>query len=236
MILKEELIEKEAIEIEKKILKTLKKAGKLDIEYKTMGSMDITSFFENYKKIIEEKNIKINFNYNFDYDKPEIKATTLKEEEKEIILYLFGKKEKVMPSLYHEITHIIDLLKANLKTKNLRKSYKKISSDAKEGKPMNKEFISAFYSNTLEFNTLINTIAKNYKTNKKYKKAFDAVKNYEELLNIIFYNKEIEINKYALNDINFKKKLYHRLIKENIIPGYLKKKISFRQKVKSFFI
>jgi hypothetical protein len=232
MILKEEIIEKEASKIEKKIRSTLKKAGSMNAEYKIMGTMDITGFFYRQKDFINENDIKITFNYNFEYEGKEIKSTSINKNE--IIIILFGKKERVIPSLYHEITHVIDILKSKLNSPALRKSYKNIAKRVKEGKPPSKEFIPAFYSHVLEFNTLINTIAKNYRTNENYKTAFNNVKNYEELLELIFYNKQVEISKHALNDETFKRKLYLRLIKENLVPGYLKKRKEFSKKVKSF--
>jgi len=232
MLLQENLVQDEALQIQKEIVKLYNKDAKKDKFYKLFGIIDITYFFDKYKNVIEKNNLTIKLYYKFD------------EEKKKSTVFINDKKDKIninlasneieiyngINSLNHELIHVIDMLKSNLKS--IQPTYQRAKDFVKKDSKLTGEIVINYYKDIKELNVLVNQILQLYKENKAFRKAINNTKNFEGLLKVIFNEVDVNIDKQLIKDKGFKKRLISRLYRE----GVLFKNIdtSFIDKVKKY--
>jgi len=214
MIFLEETVTEQAAKIAQKII------NKINKEKKRSGSFTITAFFKEYNDIIKENNIKIILLYNFRSKERKIQVNTYPEESIIVLNFKTNTKTELEPTiLVHEITHIIDFIKANFSSKD-KKSYDKLL----KGEYSKKEYLLPYLNNVMEFNAFINTIKYFLSTEDPKAKKIIKAKNYKVFLkNLIKEVGFISYNENIANDIFFKKKFLSRLVREGIVPDFIKK-------------
>jgi hypothetical protein len=216
MILQEKTYSELAVKIANKIIDKIKKNKDSD------GAFTITYMFKDFSKQIKKNKIMVIFTYNIKASERDVSVETYHEQKLiHFKLNLTNKKELEEFLILHEVTHIIDNIISNLKADFMdKKSYIKVV----ENKLKEKEKAVPYLMHPMEFNALINSI-KHYLESGKYDTSkLLKVRDYKSFLKkIIEFFGYINYNKELENSKGFKKKLLSRLVREGIIPDFIKK-------------
>lgn len=177
---------------------------------------DITELF---KKYVDTHDIKIYLSFNLRSIKREVNVF---KTDKSIFITIkddyFDKnnnfqEEDLFKAISHEVIHSLDYLKGKNKTKYSSKNL----NNEKLKKTEN--YSRTYFNDIYEFNVLIQKIKIEYKMNKEFRKYFNEIKKDYKKLNELLQYLELGkfIPKYFINDEDFKKRLYKRLVREKLI-------------------